>query len=38
MPTQGGAQPDSAATDLDALRADFNALLARLRQSGTLAP
>lgn len=38
VPIQGAAQSDSRAGDLDALRADFNGLLERLRKAGLLAP
>jgi hypothetical protein len=36
VPTQGDAQPDSSAASVDQLKADFNALLIKLRASGAL--
>lgn len=38
VPVQAAAQADSAAGTLGALVTDFNALLAKLRASGALAP
>lgn len=35
---RAAAQPDSAAASVDALRADFNALLAALRAAGIVEP
>lgn len=35
---RAAAQPDSTAATVDALRADFNLLLARLREAGILEP
>ncbi|MFD1179214.1 head fiber protein [Paenibacillus puldeungensis] len=34
---QAAAQPDSTATDIAGLKADFNALLAKLRAAGIIA-
>ena len=38
VPVQAAAQADSTATDVAGLKADFNALLAKLRAAGVLAP
>ena len=35
---KAAAQPDSTAADIATLKADFNALLAKLRAAGLLAP
>jgi hypothetical protein len=38
IPLQGDAQPDSSATTVAQLQADFNALLSKLRASGAITP
>lgn len=38
LPRQAAAQGDSTATTVADLKTDFNALLAKMRASGTLAP
>jgi hypothetical protein len=37
IPLQGAAQPDSTATTVEQLQADFNTLLSKLRASGAIA-